>query len=358
MSLLHIFLVVVVLALLIAFHEFGHFICAKSVGVPVKIFSIGFPLGPKPLLSFKWGETDVQLNPLPLGGFCAFMDDENSKDEDGNDYSPGDKRFLKNRKIWERTLIISGGVIANVIVAYLILLGLVSFTGVPDLSKSTGVVVNQVIPDTPAATAGFQNGDQITRIEGQTIANVDGMQTAVKSRTGESITVEVKRMDSVVTLTPTPTAEGTIGVQIQNLLYKRPVSGPAEAFSRAGEDLVNMTKMLGGALLRLVSGALPLNQVGGLVEVVHMGSKVSQTGFTELMYFAALISVELAILNILPIPALDGGHLMLLLIEGLRGRPLPRRIEENLHYGGFVLLMGLGVFLIFKDVFGLAFGKG
>lgn len=358
MSLLHIFLVVVVLALLIAFHEFGHFICAKSVGVPVKIFSIGFPLGPKPLLSFKWGETDVQLNALPLGGFCAFMDDENSKDEDGNDYSPGDKRFLKNRKLWERTLIISGGVIANMIVAYAILLGLVSFTGVPDLSKSTGVVVNQVIPDTPAAAAGFQNGDQITRIEGTTIANVDGMQKVVKSRTGESITVEVKRLDSTVTLTPTPTAEGTIGVQIQNLLYKRPVSGPAEAFSRAGEDLVNMTKMLAGALVRLVSGALPLNQVGGLVEVVHMGSKVSQTGFTELMYFAALISVELAILNILPIPALDGGHLMLLLIEGLRGKPLPRRIEENLHYAGFVLLMGLGVFLIFKDVFGLAFGKG
>lgn len=360
MSLLHIFLVVVVLALLIAFHEFGHFICAKSVGVPVKIFSIGFPLGPKPLLSFMWGETDVQLNALPLGGFCAFMDDENSKDEAGNDYSPGDKRFLKNRKIWERTLIISGGVIANIIVAYLILLGLVSFTGVPDLSKSTGVVVNQVMPDTPAATAGFKNGDQITRIEGKTIKDVDSMQSIVKSRTGtgKNITVEVKRLNNTLTLTPTPTAEGTIGVQIQNLLYKRPVSGPAEAFSRAGEDLVNMSKMLAGALVRLVSGALPLNQVGGLVEVVHMGSKVSQTGFTELMYFAALISVELAILNILPIPALDGGHLMLLLIEGLRGKPLPRRIEENLHYGGFVLLMGLGVFLIFKDVFGLAFGKG
>ena len=119
-----------------------------------------------------------------------------------------------------------------------------------------------------------------------------------------------------------------------------------------------MTAMLWGALVRLVSGALPLNQVGGLVEVVHMGSKVSQTGFTELMYFAALISVELAILNILPIPALDGGHLVLLLIEGLRGKPLPRRMEENLHYAGFILLMGLGVFLIFKDVWGLALGKG
>ena len=136
------------------------------------------------------------------------------------------------------------------------------------------------------------------------------------------------------------------------------MTGAKEAFTRAGQDLAAMTVMLAGALVRLVSGALPLNQVGGLVEVVHMGSKVSQTGFTELMYFAALISVELAILNILPIPALDGGHLMLLLIEGLRGKPLPRRVEENLHYAGFILLMGLGVFLIFKDVWGLAIGKG
>ena len=358
MSLLHIFLVVVVLALLIAFHEFGHFICAKSVGVPVKIFSIGFPLGPKPLLSFKWGETDVQLNALPLGGFCVFMDDENSQDEEGNDYSPGDKRFLKNRKLWERTLIISGGVIANIIVAYVILLGLVTFTGVPDLSQSTGVIVKEVIADSPASAAGFKSGDQIIRIEGQNIENVDGMQKAVKSRTGESIRVDVKRMNDTVQLDATPTAEGTIGVQIQNLLHKRPVTGAKEAFTRAGQDLAAMTVMLAGALVRLVSGALPLNQVGGLVEVVHMGSKVSQTGFTELMYFAALISVELAILNILPIPALDGGHLMLLLIEGLRGKPLPRRVEENLHYAGFILLMGLGVFLIFKDVWGLAIGKG
>ncbi len=358
MSLLHIFLVVVVLALLIAFHEFGHFICAKSVGVPVKIFSIGFPLGPKPLLSFKWGETDVQLNALPLGGFCAFMDDENSKDDNGDDFEPGDKRFLKNRKIWERTLIISGGVVANMIVAYVILLGLISFTGVPDTTKPTGVVVNQVIPDSPAEAAGFKSGDKIVSIEGRTITGVDSMQEVVKARTGESITVNVERLDGQVVLNPTPTEKGTIGVQIQNLLHKRPVSGIGEAVSRAGQDLVAMTAMLWGALVRLVSGALPLNQVGGLVEVVHMGSKVSQTGFTELMYFAALISVELAILNILPIPALDGGHLVLLLIEGLRGKPLPRRMEENLHYAGFILLMGLGVFLIFKDVWGLALGKG
>ncbi len=359
MSLLHIFLVVVVLALLIAFHEFGHFICAKSLGVPVKIFSIGFPMGPRPLFSFHWGETDVQLNPLPLGGFCAFMDDENSEDPDAeSDYQPGDKRFLKNRAIWERTIIISGGVVANMIVAYLILFGLVLSTGVLDENQPGGVIVGAVIENTPAATVGFQPGDQIRTINSQPIATVEDMQAQVKESNGAAVQIEVQRLNETLTLSPTPSSEGTIGVQIQNMLNKRPVTGIGEAINQSGKDLYRMMGLLGGALWRLVSGSLPLDQVGGLVEVVHMGSKVSQTGFSQLMYFAALISVELAILNILPIPALDGGHLMLLLIEGLRGKPLPRHIEEKMHYAGFILLIGLGVFLIFKDVWGLTLGRG
>lgn len=358
MSLLHIFLVVIVLALLIAFHEFGHFICAKSLGVPVKIFSIGFPMGTRPLFSFRWGETDVQLNPLPLGGFCAFMDDENHEAETGETYEPGDKRFLKNRKIWERTIIISGGVVANIIVAYFILLGLLFATGVPDPTQPGGVIIGDVMQNTPAAAAGFQRGDQIKSINGQEIPSVSEMQKVVKGSAGQDLNFVVQRINESKELTAKPAENGTIGVQISDLVKRRPVDGMGEAIVGAGRDLWNMCGMLAGALWKLVSGALPLKQVGGLVEVVHMGSKVSQTGFTQLMYFAALISVELAILNILPIPALDGGHLMLLFIEALRGKPLPRRMEETLHYFGFILLIGLGVFLIFKDVWGLTLGKG
>lgn len=359
MSLVHILLVVLVLALLIAFHEFGHFICAKSLGVPVKIFSIGFPMGPRPLFSFRWGETDVQLNPLPLGGFCAFMDDESNEDQASvSDYQPGDKRFLKNRAIWERTIIISGGVVANTIVAYLILFGLVMITGIADPTQPKGVMVGGVMENSPAAAAGFKAGDQIESVAGKAVANTEAMQQEIKSHKGQPVTVVVKRLNDEVSLKATPTEKGTIGVQIQDILHKRPVSGLGEGITRAWNDMLAMFALLVGALWRLVSGALPLNQVGGLVEVVHMGSKVSQTGFSQLMYFAALISVELAILNILPIPALDGGHLMLLLIEGLRGKPLPRNIEEKLHYAGFIVLIGLGVFLIFKDVWGLTLGKG
>jgi membrane-associated protease RseP (regulator of RpoE activity) len=365
LNLPHILLVILVLALLIAFHEFGHFICAKSLGVPVKIFSIGFPMGSRPLLSFRWAETDVQLNPLPLGGFCAFMDDENSDDEDGVDaetktevFEPGDKRFLKNRAIWERMIIISGGVVANMIAAYVILVCLVFATGVPDFNQKGGVLVGRVMENAPAATAGVKSGDQIKTINGKAIASVSEMQSAVKASKGQPLELVVQRMNETLQLKATPSAKGTIGVEIQDLARKRPVSGPVEAFSQGWKDLLNMADILVAALTKLVSGALPLNQVGGLVEVVHMGSKVSQTGFSQLMYFAALISVELAILNILPIPALDGGHLLLLLIEAVRGKPLPRRIEEKLHYAGFILLIGLGVFLIFKDVWGLTLGKG
>lgn len=355
-NLVHILLVIVVLALLIAIHEFGHFICAKSLGVPVKIFSIGFPLGNKPLFGFRWGETDVQLNPLPLGGFCAFMDDENSAEGEA-EFAPGDKRFLKNRAIWERAIIITGGVVANIIVAYIILVGLVFGTGIPD-GEANGVMVGQVMEKSPAAAAGFAMGDKILSINGQTVKKPEDMQEKVKSLVGQKIEVKVERQNKELTLTPQPAANGTIGVQIGTLAKRRPAANGIEPFTQGAKDLVSMSTMLVGALGKLVSGALPLNQVGGLVEVVHMGSKVSQTGFTQLLYFAALISIELAILNILPIPALDGGHLFLLLIEGLRGRPLPRRIEENMHYAGFIVLIGLGVLLIFKDVWSIARGGG
>lgn len=354
MSLVHIVLVIVVLALLIAFHEFGHFICAKALGVPVKVYSIGFPLGSKPLFSVRWGETDCQLNPLPLGGFCAFMDDENK--EDGDD--PNDPRFLKNRKIWERAIIISGGVVANMIIAYLILVGLVFAAGVPSDKADPGVMVGEVIADSPASQVGFQMGDKILKINGHPINSPGEMQDVVKRHKSQPLEVLIIRQNKNMVLKPTPTPAGTIGVQIGVVSQKRPIADWREPFTYAAQDLVNMSVMLSQALWNLVRGALPLNQVGGLVKVVEMGSKVSQTGFIQLLYFAALISIELAILNILPIPALDGGHLFLLIIEALRGRPLPRKAEESLHYAGFMILIGLGVFLIFKDIWGLALGTG
>lgn len=443
--LLHILAVIFALAVLIAFHEFGHFICAKALNVPVKIFSVGFPMGnAKPLFRFQWGETDVQLNPLPLGGFCAFLDDrmleeESEEGEEQIEFEPGDQRLLKNRKIWERTIIISGGVIANTICAYIIFVGL-AWQGIPyvpiakdhvavsqnDLqpndhilrvngvpaknnlqlqdelrkmadpaaprtvqavierggqqmtvpitlskkgkvpglnsSKKAMVAIGKVFPDSPSEKAGFKQGDIILTIEGTPITSPSQMQEIVKEKPGQQIQVEVQRQNGdkkeKVTLTPTPSEKGTIGVQIGIGInfneIKRPIKSFMEPLVQGWVDLKFTFYFLSRALWDLVRGALPLNQLGGLVEIVHIGSRVSESyGLTKLIEFSALISVELAILNILPIPALDGGHLFLLLIEKVRGRPLPRAIEERLHYTGFMVLLGLGVLLIFKDIWGL-----
>lgn len=346
-SLTGVLMTLLVLGVLIAIHESGHFLAAKSIKVPVRQFAIGF--GPR-IIGFTWGETECRLNWIPLGGYCAFVDDETSE-EDGPDAAPiAPERLLRNRPIWQRTWVVSAGVIFNFVSAWLILFGSQLALGTP--SGNEIIRVKTVIAESAAAKAGLVSGDRILKVDGKPIIDFQGFKTALGDSKLKAIAIEVERGTAPVTLNATPDKDGRIGFQPGIRAERRPVAGLGEAVVQASIQQMKFTDMLAGALWSLfTSPGDMLDKTGGPVAIVAMGDQVYQDDPLMLLDFAVILSIELAIINLLPLPALDGGHLVLLAIEKIRRRPLPRRIEERILVSGFMMIMGLGMLLILKDLF-------
>lgn len=338
----HILGIIAILGVLIVVHELGHFLVAKQLGVSVRQFAVGF--GPS-LWKKTWGETDCRLNLIPLGGYCAFLDDEEGvRDRE-------DPRYLANRTVGERAAVISGGVIFNAIFAWIVLLVMFVCLGIPN-----GVKVERVLAGTPAAMAQLKPGDTISAVNGKPLVWTGALQYEARRHKSEPVSLTIERNGNTFQQTVTPSEKGMIGVSFLADSGRRALTNPFEPVIYASQTFAYFSEMMVVALGDLFSGKMPLTELGGPVMVVHMGSQVSQADIKRLFDFTALISIELAILNILPLPALDGGHLLLLLVEKLRGRPLPRRVEENVHQVGLMLLIGLGILLIFKDVLTLSVG--
>jgi membrane-associated protease RseP (regulator of RpoE activity) len=341
-----------ILALLIVVHEAGHFLAATWQGIRVSGFSIGF--GPALLHRRRRGVT-YALRAIPLGGYVAFPDDD---EESG--VAPDDPDLLRNRPLPQRALVIAAGVLANLLLAYLVLLGQSVVLGIPDgFSATTGVLVSGIQPGQPAAIAGLQPGDRILAIDGQRVGGgqgaVAGLVERIRSAPGQSLQLEAERAGRPLQLRLSPTelgGFGRIGAQLQpdGMESFRAPRGPLEPFRQANHDFTTL-------VLRTVAGFGTLlthfnetaSQVSGPVKIVEMGASLAQQGGSGLFLFTALISINLAVLNALPLPMLDGGQFCLLLLEGLRGRPLPERFQAAFLQSGFVFLVGLSLVLIVKD---------
>jgi membrane-associated protease RseP (regulator of RpoE activity) len=345
---------IAVLALLILVHEAGHFLAARLQGIHVNRFSIGF--GPI-LWKYQGLQTEYALRAIPLGGFVGFPDDDPD-----SDISPQDPNLLKNRPILDRAIVISAGVVANLLFAYLVFVAQFATVGVPQaFTPQPGILVPQVLSETsPAATAGLKSGDIILSADGQAFnaeeGAVESLVGLIKGSAGQPIDFTIQRGDRQLDLTVIPQADGegraVIGVQLQRngLLEYRRASNVLEVFSLAAQEFQGM-------LLRTVQGFVSLltnfsemaGQVAGPVKIVEQGAGLAKANIASLFPFTAIISINLAIINILPLPALDGGQLAFLLVEALWGKPLPERLQENVMQTGLVLLLGLGVFLIVRD---------
>ena len=347
---MNVFAALGVLALLIVIHEAGHFFAATLQGIRVSGFSIGF--GPALIKRQRRGVT-YALRLLPLGGFVAFPDDE----EDSS-IASDDPDLLKNRPIPQRALVIAAGVLANLLLAFVVLLGQAAVVGLP-AAPDPGVLVVGIQPGGAADRAGLSAGDLILSVDQTALkAGQAGVQEIVQLvKAAPELTLEISRerdgQPDVIKLTPDDvTGQGRIGAQLQTNLNgaTRPVNGPGELIGHTSTQFIRLLQQTISGYSGLITDfQTTAGQVSGPVKIVEMGAQLSEQGGSGLVLFMALISVNLAVLNSLPLPLLDGGQMLLLALEALRGRPVPERFQLAFAQSGFLLLLGLTVVLIVRD---------
>ena len=341
----------IALGLLVVIHEAGHFLAAVGQGIRVNGFSVGF--GPA-LIKRQIRGVTYALRLLPLGGFVSFPDDE-----EDSPIPADDPDLLRNRPIPQRVLVISAGVLANLALAWLLLVGQSAFAGLP-ADPDPGVLVVAVQPGEAAAKSGLKAGDRILRLNDQPLGpGQDAVQTLVdriQSESGQSLKLLTRRdADSEQTLVLIPEDRdgvGRIGAQLQvnRTGSLRPARSPLEAIRFGSGEFTGLLRSTvagyGGLVTHFGQTA---QQVSGPVKIVEMGAQLSSQGQGGLVLFTALISVNLAVLNALPLPLLDGGQLVFLLLEAVRGRPLPERFQMAVMQSGLLLLLGLSLVLIVRD---------
>jgi membrane-associated protease RseP (regulator of RpoE activity) len=344
---------IAVLAVLIVVHELGHFMAARLQGIYANRFSLGF--GPI-LWKYQGPETEYAIRAFPLGGFVGFPDDDPD-----SDIPPNDPNLLRNRPVLDRAIVISAGVIANLIFAYFLLATQAGTVGIPAFNKA-GVLVPQVAAESSsvAQKAGIKPGDVILAVNGQDLGiglkATDSLKKAIQKAPNQPLELTIERNQQTLSVKVKPEpgqdGKGKIGVQLApngDVVRKR-AKNIVEAFSSAAEEYQRVAILTVQGFAQLFSNFKETaQQVSGPVAIVAIGANIARSNIGDLLQFAALISINLAIINILPLPALDGGQLAFLLIEGVRGKPLPTEVQQNIMQTGLVLLLGLGIFLIIRD---------
>ena len=345
---------IAVLGLLIVVHELGHFSAARLQGIHVNRFSIGF--GPV-LLKYQGKETEYALRAFPLGGFVGFPDE----DPESN-ISLDDPNLLRNRPLMDRAIVISAGVIANLIFAYFLLVGQAATLGIQALDYQPGVLVPEVLAQTnsPAQVAGVKPGDVIVAVEGRPLEASEKAMTklreTIQNSPNQPLDLTIKRGEETVFLTLIPeigeNGKGKIGVMLApngDVIHRRS-NDIAEALTIGAQQFERLTNLTLKGFGQLITNFQEnAKQVAGPVTIVAVGAQLAKSDLGNLLQFGALISINLAIINILPLPALDGGQLAFLIVEGLRGKPLPNQVQEGIMQTGLVLLLSLGIFLIVRD---------
>ncbi len=344
---------ILVLSILVLVHELGHFIVAKRAGVRVEEFGFGIP--PR-LIGKKIGETIYSINALPFGGFVRL---HGETDEEG---ITDPKRAFLNKSKKARALIVIAGVIMNFILAIVAFAVVYSFSGIP---RDTGKLkVIDVTAGSPAQVAGMVVGDVITKVGNSPITSADDFISKTAALKGKKTVFEIQRSSGSqvstveVTLTPRenpPTGEGPIGVTITTMeiyyppIWQRPFYGIYYGFKDAlfwGQTIVlGLVGLFGG----LLKGQIP-QDVSGPVGIFAVTTEAAKSGILTLINFVGILSVNLAILNILPFPALDGGRLLFVGIESITGRKVSPKVEGAIHNIGMIILLTLLLAITIGDV--------
>lgn len=327
-----------VFGVLVTVHEFGHFITAKLTGMRVDEFAVGF--GPK-IYQTKEGDTQYSLRLIPLGGYnkIAGMDPDEEPTPDG----------FTSKPILSRMLVILAGPIMNFILPVMLFFGIFAINGIDQPVNEN--VIGDVIHGKPAAQAGLMPGDRILSINGEKISTFDGLVAGLAKYPNEQVALEVQRNGKV--------SEYKIVAEYSEE-FKRPLIGVYPQLVKQSLSVFDAAKlsiaytknvMVGmiNGLVKIFSGNAPAD-VSGPIGVAQMAGEVAQKGIMPLLNFVAFLSINLGIMNLLPIPALDGGHLIVLSIEALRGKPLSAKTMNTIQMIGFSLIVAITIVATFMDL--------
>jgi len=320
----------------------------------MKVHGFSFGFGPV-LWSYKGSETEYTVRAIPMGGYVSFANPEDNPD------GPNDPRLLQNRPVWDRIVVVSAGVVANIIFAYFVLVAQIASVGFADTIFTPGVVVSQVVPEMSAAgaRAGLRAGDIITDVDGVAIEASPNSHMSVIDRVrgsrGEPLSLKVKRGDHVLSVSVLPElrdGERRLGLRLSPSAdyVRRRAAGVDQVLSLAAKEFVYLFERTADGLVRIVSNFnKQAENLSGPIGVVAVGADIAKSDVAGLFAFAAVISLNLAIINTLPLPALDGGQLVFLVLEGVRGRPLSMRVQDTINSLAITLLIISSAVLIVRD---------
>jgi len=338
----------VALGILIVFHELGHFLVAKKIGVGVLTFSLGF--GPK-IFGKKVGETEYLVSAFPLGGYVKMIGEDPEQEVQDVD----SERSFSNQSLTKRFAIVAAGPVFNFILSILVFTCIYVFFGMPVLTTQIGGVE----PNSPAARAGLQKGDRILSIGTRPIEKWEDLSMQIKESGGKSLVLRVERdgrqMDISIqpverqgkTIFQEETTFWVVGIASEVVVQKsNPWMGMWQGVYKTGEYSV-LTLM---ALYKMVTGDISPKNLGGPLLIAKLAGEQARQGVWSFLFFVAILSVNLGVLNLLPIPILDGGHLFFFLLEGMRGRPVALRHRERAQQVGVFILILIMIYAFYNDI--------
>ena len=323
---------IIIFCLLIFVHEFGHFIAAKACGVKVNEFSIG--MGPA-FFKRQRGETLYSIRIFPIGGFCAM---------EGEDEDSEDERAFNRKPAWQRAIVLAAGALMNLITAVILMIIIAFWSG------QATTVIDQVLDDSPAYEAGLETGDEIVAINGSEIKEWNDIIGVIGESEEEIAEITVMRDGREETLTSSMEYDEEAGrykIGITPVIEHNVIASVSTGVKSTG----SMTVMMYDIIKKLFTGEVSTKELSGPVGIVYAVSDTAKAGIIYVVYLAALLSLNLAIMNMLPFPALDGGRLLFLIIRKITGKRVTDEMEGKIHFIGIVLLMLLMVYVTWNDVF-------